>query len=108
MPSSLCVVHRLSALDLAVGTPLSVETAYVSLKAVKSALSALEIPLADAFSFKGFRAGRATAMAAAGDSLASILQAGEWRSAAFLHYVSETEIDKQRILQYALEEDIED
>ena len=90
------------------GTLLSTDSAYDSLKAIKLALTALQVPLAGSFTFKGFRCGRATAMAAAGDSLASILQAGEWRSAEFLHYVSDSEIDRQRVLQYALDEDADD
>ena len=47
-------------------------------------------------------------MAADGCSLGEILTAGEWRSAAYLRYLSETEIDAQRVLSQALEESEED
>ena len=53
-------------------------------------------------------AGKATAMAAAGETLAAILEAGEWRSHAFLRYISETELDKKRLLQQSRQEDEED
>ena len=40
-------------------------------------------------------------MAASGETLAVILQAGEWRSAALLRYISETELDRKALLEAA-------
>lgn len=54
------------------------------------------------FTWEGFRAGRASAMAAAGDSLGQILEAGEWRSRAYLNYVDENVVDATRLLEQSV------
>ena len=100
-----CVVHRFLELAGTVGTTWFNDTAYQTQKVLRDSLEGLKIPLASAFTLKSFRAGKATAMAANGDGLAAILQAGEWKSAAFLRYVSETEIDRMRMLQFAFDDD---
>ena len=57
---------------------------------------------ADAYTLKAFRAGKATALAAAGKSLRVILAAGEWRSTAFLSYVDTDAVDQSQILDQTL------
>ena len=53
--------------------------------------------------WKAWRAGRATSMAAAGDSLGKILDHGEWRSKAVLAYIDESQVDATRLLMDSLE-----
>ena len=55
------------------------------------------------FTLKAFRAGKATALAAAGHSVGHILLAGEWRSRAFLRYIDEEVIDAAQLLVQTLE-----
>ena len=76
-------------------------TAYEAAKRFRARLSTVGTEKAPKFGFKDFRAGRATAMAGAGETLAAILQAGEWRSAALLRYISETELDRKALLAAA-------
>ena len=73
------------------------------LRTLRKYLNLLGIPNAQEYTLKAFRAGRATAMAAGGSSLGVILQAGDWRSAAFLRYLDETTIDTAAFLQQTLE-----
>ena len=81
---------------------------YDALKQVKCLLKLLEVPNAMDTGWKAFRAGRATAMAAAGDDLGSIRTAGEWKSRAFLSYIDKTSVDKARLLDQALSSSDED
>ena len=53
-------------------------------------------------SCKAFRAGRASEMAAQGDTLGAILLAGEWSSSAVLRYVNVDAIEEQLFLQRAV------
>ena len=46
-------------------------------------------------------------MVAAGDGLGKVLEAGDWRSHAFLAYVNESAMDRQRFLQMLTTEDEE-
>ena len=57
------------------------------------------------YTWKAFRAGKASAMAAAGQPLPKILQAGEWRSAAVLHYVDHDLLDAAAFLQELSDDD---
>ena len=75
---------------------------------VRRLLAQMGVPGAMHFSGKAFRAGKATAMAASGSSIGSILTAGEWRSAAFLSYIDETEVDAACLLHKALEDSDDD
>ena len=74
-------------------------------KSLRGHLAQLGVESAERFTLKPFRVGKATAMAAAGETLAAILAAGEWRSSAFLKYISESELDRQRLLEDAIMED---
>ena len=46
-----------------------------------------------AYTWKGFRIGRATEMAAMVFVLGQVLAAGDWHSVAMLKYIRETEAD---------------
>ncbi|CAK0812009.1 unnamed protein product [Prorocentrum cordatum] len=101
-----CVVHaawRILA-NKAPGDRLWAGTPAVLLAKMRRLLAQLRVQEAEQYTFKAFRAGRATALAAAGKSVGSILTAGEWRSAAFLAYVDEDIVDKAQLLNAALEE----
>ena len=56
---------------------------------MRAFLNVLKVPGAHLVTLKAFRAGKATAMAASGNSLGLIVAAGEWYSAAYLNYVIE-------------------
>ena len=71
---------------------------------IKRSLAALKHPTAEQFSFKAFRAGRATELAQLGYSLSFILQAGEWKSSAFLRYIDEDAVDHSTFLTAAIED----
>ena len=58
---------------------------------------------AEMLAWKSWRAGRAICMAAQGDSLGTILTAGEWKSAAFLKYIDEDAVDKMRMLHSSVD-----
>ena len=61
-------------------------------------------PAALEYTFKAFRAGRATALAAAGKTVGEILTAGEWKSAAFLNYVDTDVVDQAQLLDKVVEQ----
>jgi hypothetical protein len=75
--------------------------------AIKRALTLLEIPGASTFSLKAFRAGRATELALKGVPIGKILQAGEWKSSAFLRYIDEDTVDHASFAHEILESDDE-
>ena len=83
------------------------ETPYEAVRALRKILQRFGVADADLVSLKTFRASKATAMVAAGDGLAKVLEAGDWRSHAFLAYVNESAVDKQRFLQMLAAEDEE-
>ena len=58
---------------------------------------------AEAFTLKSFRAGKATEMAAQGNSLGAILEAGEWHSRALLNYVDPGVADHVQILKQTVD-----
>ena len=66
---------------------------YEAIAAFRRQLALLSVRSADQFGFKAFRAGRATELAKEGCSLTQVLLAGEWRSAAYLRYLSEDAFD---------------
>lgn len=73
-----CIVHRLQRRLYwkTVGSLLWVCSPSVALNKLRNALGLLEVPSASAFTFKCFRAGKATVVAAEGDGLGTILTAG--------------------------------
>ena len=77
-------------------------------KVVIRSLSVMSVPNAAHFTWKAVRAGHATEMASKGASLAAILAAGEWRSAAFLHYVDANVADATEVLRTTLQMEIDE
>ena len=71
--------------------------------ALAAARSPTGVQGAQSFTLKAYRAGKATAMAAAGATVGEILQAGEWRSQAFLRYVDTDAVDEAQMLSAAVE-----
>ena len=69
------------------------------MKKLRIVLSGVGMQNAERLSWKSFRAGKASCMAAQGDDLGTILTFGEWRSRAFLNYVDKSTVDKSRLLQ---------
>ena len=98
------MVHRTQAHIGSVkdSKPLWNYTPDSALKALRRMLTLCNVPLADQFTLKAFRAGKATALAASGKSLGTILQAGEWRSSAFLSYVDTDAVDSAQLLEQTL------
>ena len=62
-------------------------------------LSVLQVAGPDRYTWKSFRAGKATSLALAGNSIHQILQAGEWKSAAILRYVDPDVLDLPACLE---------
>ena len=77
-------------------------SAAVALRQLRRLLTLMAVPNAGAFTLKAFRAGKATALAAAGKSLDIILAAGEWRPSAFLSYVDTDVVDQAQVLDQTL------
>ena len=69
-------------------------TASQFLRRFRNLLSLLHVPGSNAFSFKAFRAGKATALAKSGCPVHVIMQMGQWNSAAMLNYVSPDALDE--------------
>ena len=101
---SLCGVHRLRAFlaSKQVAAPLWSFTPAKALHTLKRMLVLCRAPNHAAFTLKAFRAGRATQLAAQGKSLGAILQAGEWRSSAFLSYIDTDAVDSLQLLDQTL------
>lgn len=59
------------------------------------------------FSRRGFRAGRAAALASSGVPLGDLLKADEWRSASFLRYVDLDAVDHAQLFEEAFNSDCE-
>ena len=64
-------------------------------------LAMLRVESAGPYTLKCFRAGKATALVLSGSPLAVVLEAGEWRSRAFLNYVDVNRVDAQLALEVA-------
>ena len=71
---------------------------------LRHALERLGVSDANLYGTHDFRRGHAEDMRKAGCSLAEILKAGQWRSAAFMHYLDEAELDKDLALAVAIGE----
>ena len=99
-----CVAHRLQ--DFLQGRPqgarLWTSSSHLLLTTLRRVLGAVKVDRPDEFTFKAFRAGHATALAEEGKSIGDILNAGEWRSAAFLSYIDEDIVDAGQVLEQVL------
>lgn len=98
---SLCVAHRLSDLleTKQPGHRLWNFEAIDLVKVFKRTLTLLGNGNVEAFTLKAFRKGKAIDMATKGSSLAKILEAGEWRSAAVFKYVNFDHVDAALFLK---------
>ena len=96
-----CVSHCVAPLlaHKAPGTPLWKFSAGDMQREMRRVLRLLRVDGAEQFTLKAFRAGHATAMATAGESLAAVMAAGEWRSLAALRYVDPDAVDQSYVLR---------
>ena len=107
----MCPVHALVRWMKATGNERQVgrlfpRACYTSFeRAMRFLLRLICFPDAAAFSSHGFRRGMAQEILRRGGSLADVLAAGGWRSAAFLLYLDRTEVDEAAILDFLQEED---
>ena len=101
-----CLPHRLRPYlsKLQIGHQLWSRSPHAALVAIRQLLSSLNIGATHEFTWKMFRAGHATSLAAEGKSLGQILSAGEWRSTAVLSYVDEDTVDASEFLNLVLED----
>ena len=74
------------------------------LSSIRRLLATLGVGSPTDSTLKMFRAGHATALAEEGKSLGHILQAGEWKSSAFLSYIDEDAVDAAQFLDLVLED----
>ena len=105
-----CVLHRFlqASTNKKPGDVMWRMTSWSTLKQLRTLLKLCKVSGAEQFAWKGFRAGKATAMAAVGDGVGAVLSAGEWKSRAFLSYVDEDTIDKARLLDEMIESSDDD
>lgn len=75
-----------------------------TLKHIKKQLRMLGYVKFEDFTWKSFRAGRATEMADDGYSLEQIVLAGEWRSVAFLRHLDVEKVNPCRLLGTTVDE----
>ena len=98
------MAHRLQ--ELLRGKPhggrIWASSSHLLLATLRKILKALNVDRPEEFTFKAFRAGHATALAEEGKSIGDILNAGEWRSAAFLSYIDEDIVDASQVLEQVL------
>ena len=97
----LCPVHMASRVCVKLQRELRGKIfsfSYWSLQNVLRAhLSALKVPDANEYSTKAFRRGTAREMLASQSSLAEVLVAGQWRSAAFLLYIDKMDVEEDAV-----------
>jgi hypothetical protein len=105
----LCCIHFAGQYIMSkpIGDPLFGFSHAQFTHAIKRALMLLEVHGAIRFSLKAFRAGRATELAKKGVPIGKILQAGEWKSSAFLRYIDEDTVDHASFAHEILESDDE-
>jgi hypothetical protein len=82
-------------------------TASQFLTSIRKFLTLLDYDNAPNFTFKSFRAGKAQQLAKDGVSLGTILQSGEWRSAAYLRYVEVEALEINQAFQEVYHSDSE-
>ena len=104
----MCLPHRLQPFlqGKKPGAKVWKTTARDMLLGVLRVLACLKVANPELFTLKMFRAGHATELAQSGKSIGDILQAGEWRGAAFLSYVDEDLVDAAQILDHAIDDSV--
>ena len=106
LESRLCPVHCFDWQQPCTGEKLLTLTTGQARHRLRRYATMLALPGADRVTLKVFRASRATNLALQGRPIHHILEAGEWRSAAMLKYVSPDALDTGSLLtQSVLEED---
>ena len=109
--AATCPVHVLGPLvdNITEGEPLFGQiTAALALKALRTLLVALEVQDAGAYRTHDLRRGHALDLQLSGAPLWQILQAGEWRSPAFLQYLDLHRLDRDLVVQAHLDEESDD
>jgi hypothetical protein len=104
----LCPVHCISWEDMGAGEKVVGISATAAQQRLRRYAKLCTVPGAAQTTLKVFRASRATNLALAGKPLHMIMQAGEWRSSAVLHYCSEEALDVGQMVQNTITEDAED
>jgi hypothetical protein len=94
----LCVVHCMSWSDQIPGDRLFTLTPSQTKQKLRRYSRMLGVRESGTLILKTFRASRATALALQGRPMHQILEAGEWRSAAFLRYVTSDSLDAGAVL----------
>jgi hypothetical protein len=94
----LCPVHCVDWANRQTGVRLFSLSASSARQKLRRFAAMLALPGADRVTLKLFRSSRATNLALAGKPLHAILEAGEWRSAALLRYVSPDVLDAGSLL----------
>lgn len=97
----LCVGHRLRERSsrFYTGERLTATSPSEGLKVLHKVLADLGVAGPSRYTWKAFRAGKATSMIAQGHTLPQVLSAGEWRSLAVLKYVDEDVIENAAFLR---------
>ena len=111
-PSQVCMAHRvqqyLQRHHFKIGEALFPRfKPQATLSVLIKSLDNMRVVGASGMTWKSVRAGRATAMAARGCTLAAILEAGEWRSTAFLNYVDANVADQAEVLRSTLQGELD-
>ena len=101
-----CLPHRLGTFlaEKSRGQQLWTSTAHGVLKSIRRLLTSLKVEAPNEYTFKMFRAGHATSLAAEGKSLGHILKMGEWKSTAVLSYIDEDAVDASQFLSLVLDD----
>ena len=104
---ALCPVHVLGPFiqQQEKGKPLfSGITAAKATRVLRACLKSLNLREHEEYRSHDFRRGHGMELVASGAPLWEILGAGEWRSPAFLHYLSLHELEEGLVMQAHLEE----
>ena len=83
-------------------------TAASALANLRSWLQRLEVPDAEKYRLHDFRRGHCRDLQASGASLAKILEAGEWKSPAFLSYLDKAELENEAVAQVHVDAHLDD
>lgn len=74
---------------------------------VRAVLRNLDVPNANLYGTQDFRRGHAEDLRRCGAPLAEILRAGQWKSAAFMSYLDEADLEKDLVFEAAVQSDEE-
>lgn len=85
------------------GARLFDDSSYTHIQRLRRYLALLAVEDATSYTWKAFRSGRATEMAAMGFTLGQVLAAGDWHSVAMLKCIRETEADTLECVRQAAE-----